>query len=79
MVELEDWYFGNIERALAISKCKKDGDFVMRFNDIKQRYIITSRWKGQCSHYTLDVSFKKKATRISFLFFHVDYLFTIER
>jgi hypothetical protein len=60
MVELEEWYFGNIERALAISKCKKDGDFVVRFNDIKQRYIITSRWKGQCSHYTLDVSFNKK-------------------
>ena len=77
MVELEEWYFGNIERALAISKCKKDGDYLVRFSDIKQRYIITCQWRGQCSHYTLDVSFSIDVLEI--LFFHVDYLFTIER
>ena len=77
MVELEEWYFGNIERALANSKCKKDGDFLVRHSDIKQRYIITNRWNGQCSHYTMDVSFNNNTLEISFAL--SDYLFTTER
>lgn len=65
MVELEEWYFGSIESALAINKCKKDGDFLLHYSDIKQQYIITSRWNGQCSHFTVEVSFKttKKVVR----------------
>ena len=32
MVELETWYFGNIDSTLARTKCKKDGDFLVRFS-----------------------------------------------
>lgn len=59
MLELEDWYFGNIDQALASKKCKEDGEFLVRNSETKQKYIITCRWNGQCSHYTIDVSRKK--------------------
>ena len=56
MVELEEWYFGNIDNVLAGNKCKKDGDFLVRYSVSKQRYIITCKWKGICHHYIVGVS-----------------------
>ena len=53
MVELEEWYWGNIDGILATNKCKKDGDFLVRYSVNKQRYVITCQWKGTCQHYLI--------------------------
>ena len=55
MVELEEWYFGNIDSILAINKCKEDGDFLVRHSVSKQQYVITCRWKGTCRNYLIQV------------------------
>ena len=58
MVELESWYFGNIDSTLARTKCKKDGDFLVRYSIDKQRYIISYRFNDTCHHCIVQVSFK---------------------
>ena len=57
MVELETWYFGNIDSTLARTKCKKDGDFLVRYSIDKQRYIISCRFNDTCHHCIVQVSF----------------------
>ena len=56
MVELETWYFGNIDSSLARTKCKKDGDFLVRYSLDKQRYVISCRLKDTCHHCIVQVS-----------------------
>ena len=56
MVELEPWYYGYIDSAMAGKMCKKDGDFVMRYSVNMQRYIITCKWNNACQHCIVDVS-----------------------
>ena len=56
MVELETWYFGNIDSTLARTKCKKDGDFLVRYSIDKQRYVISCRLKDTCHHCIVQVS-----------------------
>ena len=56
MVELETWYFGNIDSTLARTKCKKDGDFLVRYSIDKRRYVISCRLKDTCHHCIVQVS-----------------------
>ena len=66
MVELETWYFGNIDSTLARTKCKKDGDFLVRRSTDKQRYIISCRLKDTCHHCIVQVSIIVVMTIFSF-------------
>ena len=56
MVELEKWYFGNIDSTLARTKCKKDGDFLVRYSLDKERYVVSCRLRNTCHHCIVQVS-----------------------
>ena len=56
LVELETWYFGNIDSSLARTKCKKEGDFLLKYSINKQRYVISCRLKDTCHHSIVQVS-----------------------
>ena len=56
MLELEPWYFGYIDKALANSKCKEDGDFLVRRSLNMQEYVISCRWNNSVHHYVIQVS-----------------------
>lgn len=56
MIELEPWYYGNIDSTLARSKCKRDGDYLVRYSTDKQKYIISCRQDDACHHHIVQVS-----------------------
>ena len=56
ILELEPWYYGNIDSCIACKKCKEDGDFLVRYSVKKQKYIISCRWENTCHHCIVDVS-----------------------
>lgn len=56
VLELEPWYFGYIDKALANTKCKEDGDFLVRRSLNMQEYVISCRWNNTVHHYVLQVS-----------------------
>ena len=70
ILQLEPWYFGNIDSDLAGNICKEDGDFLVRYSVNKQKYIISCRLKGNCHHCIVDVSFQRMIKKFVKLILH---------
>ena len=52
-VEDEEWFFGNIDRALAESKCKMNGDYLVRYSTRLKKYVLTFRISNQPRHFVI--------------------------
>ena len=53
-MEEEEWYFGNIDRKLAESKCHASGDYLVRYSE-KQggRFVLTCNFNSQGKHFVI--------------------------
>ena len=52
-MEEEDWYYGDIDRKVAESKCKTSGDYIVRYSERQNKYVLTCSWKGQGKHFVI--------------------------
>ena len=52
-VEEEDWYYGDIDRRVAESKCKINGDYIVRYSERQAKYVLTCHWNGQGKHFVI--------------------------
>jgi hypothetical protein len=52
-VEDEEWFFGDIDRRLAESKCKKPGDYLVRYSERQNKYVLTCNWNGNPKHFVI--------------------------
>ena len=52
-MEEEEWYFGDIDRRLAESKCKKQGDYLVRYSERQNKYVLTCSWNGNSKHFVI--------------------------
>jgi hypothetical protein len=52
-VEDEEWYFDDIDRRLAESKCKKPGDYLVRYSERQNKYVLTCNWNGNSKHFAI--------------------------
>ena len=52
-MEEEDWYYGDIDRKVAESKCKTSGDYIVRYSERQNKYVLTCNWKGQGKHFVI--------------------------
>ena len=49
-VEIELWYYDNLTRCDVIQLLKADGDYLVRFSERKQCYVLTTKSKDECLH-----------------------------
>ena len=67
-MEEEEWYFGDIDRRLAESKCKKPGDYLVRYSERQNKYVLTCNWNGSSKHFVIqqvpNVSTSCKSIRV---------------
>ena len=54
-VEEEDWFYGDIDRRLAESKCKKAGDYLVRYSTRAGKYVLTCNNNGAAKHFMIQV------------------------
>ena len=52
-VEEEEWYFGDIDQQIAESKCKKPGDYLVRYSERQDKYVLTCNWNGAAKHFVI--------------------------
>ena len=52
-VEEEEWYFGDIDRRLAESKVKTEGDYLVRYSERQGKYVLTCKFKGASKHFVI--------------------------
>lgn len=52
-VEEEEWYFGDIDRRLAESKCKRPGEYLVRYSERQNKYVLTCNWNGAAKHFVI--------------------------
>ena len=52
-VEDEEWFFGDIDRKLAESKCKVNGDYLVRYSARQNTYVLTCCINNQAKHFVI--------------------------
>lgn len=52
-VEEEDWFYGDIDRWLAESKCKQPGDYIVRYSTLMGKYALTCNNGGSAKHFII--------------------------
>ena len=52
-VEDEEWFFGDIDRKLAESKCKVNGDYLVRYSARQNKYVLTCCLNNQGKHFVI--------------------------
>jgi RIO-like serine/threonine protein kinase len=52
-IEDEPWYFGVVDRRDAEKKCINDGDYLVRYSDRQNKYVLTVHWNGQGRHFVI--------------------------
>ena len=52
-MEDEPWFFGDIDRKLAESKCVSNGEFLVRYSARQNKYVLTCNWNGTGKHFVI--------------------------
>ena len=56
-MEIEAWFYPNMERREAELKCINSGDYLVRYSSKQNRYILTVNWLGQGKHFVIQENF----------------------
>ena len=63
-MEDEGWFYADMERKEAETKCKNTGDYLIRYSLKQNKNVLTVNWAGQVKHVviqeTLDVRVLKE-------------------
>lgn len=70
-IEDEEWYYGSIDRREAEGKCRNTGDYIVRFSDRQNKYVLSVLWNSAGRHFVIqevpDVSHTLKPYPSTFL------------
>ncbi|XP_003389646.2 PREDICTED: tyrosine-protein kinase Fes/Fps-like [Amphimedon queenslandica] len=52
-IEDEPWYYGVMDRRDAEKKCGQAGEYLVRYSDRQNKYVLTVNWNGQGRHFVI--------------------------
>ena len=52
-IEEESWYYGSIDRREAEGKCRNTGDYLVRFSDRQNKFVLSVHWNSAGRHFVI--------------------------
>ena len=52
-IEEESWYYGSVDRKEAEGKCRSTGDYLVRFSDRQNKYVLSVHWNNAGRHFVI--------------------------